>query len=350
MNTTNAKAEELIDLLQHINLINIRVGHGDTWVATPVLYATDKTVDVLIDVGKGRYSFERGDSINFKFQKYGYEYVVEGIIADVSTCDPVTATIEFSSFNRYSNQRRHQRFDTSLRAVIKAENGLTDEVEIKNLSIGGAMVVTSVHIGINTILDIDIFLSSEDHFSVKAMVVRKEGHEGNLSNYGVKFIDQSFESQKVIACQIGEYEKQYLSRLKEYREFTNKAKSYKDTSIAIFSQSIDDSNDIKESLVKLGAENFSVFYNLKFYLDYFEEQRPMVAILDIDEFNSEAGEFIQDICQNFCDIRLVVMLPIEYSQDQGAESGLRIPTNTIVEVMYKPLIFDEFEKKMLEIL
>jgi len=60
-----------------------------------------------------------------------------------------------------------------------------------------------------------------------------------------------------------------------------------DTKIVIFSSDIDESYDIRESLIKLGAENFDVINNFKFYFDYLTEEKPKLVIIDTNTLNDE---------------------------------------------------------------
>jgi len=58
------------------------------------------------------------------------------------------------------------------------------------------------------------------------------------------------------------FEEKYFKSLSIFREYKRTSDMRFDTKIVIFSSDIDESYDIRESLIKLGAENFDVINNL----------------------------------------------------------------------------------------
>jgi len=338
--------KELYNVMQKINLVKVKFACEDMWVVAPVLYSTEKTVEILIDASKISEATKVKDNTILKFQRQGFEYLVSGSISDIISTDLHTVTLKYILAQRVNNQRKYVRFDTNLKVIILKSNGKPIESYAKNISRGGAMLVTCEDIEMNSSIDIKIIFESGNNFNSIAKILRKSPDKDNGYSYGVEFIEINDDNNEIINKEISKYEKEYLKSLSILREYTKKDDICYDTKVSILSYDKDESYEIREVLVKLGAENFDIFHNFKYYADYFIEEKPKIVIADVDEVNSEILEVIENICETFPEMYIVLLLPLSYIEKKEELEG--IPDR--VDVLYKPLIYDEFEKEILKYL
>ncbi len=341
--------DELFGIVQHLNLIRAKFQCNDVWTVYPVLYSSYDSLDILYDPRKNTAPVKVGDKVLFKFQKQGYEYIVDGEADEVSQDNTATITIKFVEAKKYFNLRKHIRFEACLTSQVKG-NCLDDDDQyradwysstVKNLSKGGAMVTTNAGFEIEDTIDIRVSFRSGNCFYSKAKVMRKQVMGNEEFNYGVQFTELTGDNFKILDVEIGELEKAYFSSLREYK----RAESIFDTRFAIFSSDIDESYDIREELVKIGAENFDIINNFKFYYGFLSEEKPKFIIFDSNAMETEVVELIENIRTEFPQVGMLLILPIIYQQAEEYKQFFES-----LDVLYKPLIYNEFEDKIIKYL
>ncbi|OPZ84637.1 MAG: PilZ domain protein [Firmicutes bacterium ADurb.Bin419] len=349
MSVIDVSKDELFGIMQYLNLIRAKFQDNDVWTVYPVLYSSYDSVDIIYDPRKNVVSVQVGHKVLFKFQKQGYEYLVNGEVDEISQDNPSTITIKFIEAKKYFNLRKHMRFESCFTSEVK-HTCLDGAVEprniccsgiIKNLSKGGAMFSTSLDVEINDIIDIRISFESGNYFASKAKVLRKQSVGNEEYSYGVQFIEVSADNLRTLNLEIKKLEKAYFSSLREYK----KSESVFDTRFAIFSFDIDESYDIREELVKIGAENFDVINNFKFYYGFLSDEKPKFIIFDSNVMDDEVVELVEKIRTEFPQVGILLILPIIYQQ---AEEYKQIFDS--LDVLYKPLIYNEFEDKIIKYL
>ena len=340
------KNEELLDVMQHVNLIKIKFGYEDTWTIAPTLYTTEEGIDIVVDSEKKKDTIKSCERVIFKFQRFGYEYLVSGRVVDISLGQHTTATIKYSMVQKYYNLRKHMRFDTNLKISVNTNSETPVESVMRNISRGGAMIVSQEDLEINSLTNLQITFNSGNCFTVIAKVARKSACEANHFSYGLQFVEVSESSSTIINKVILKYEKEYLKSLHILREIVKKKRSYYDAKIMIFSQDEDESYEIREVLVKLGAENFDVLQDVKFYTDLFIEEKPRIIIIDASIIDERITDIVQDINTVFPEIHIILLMPIEYAQ----RNELIDPILGRASALYKPLVYNEFQEEIIKYL
>lgn len=346
MDIVSVNVHELGNVLQYVSLVNVKFGWSDTWIATPVFFASLDSIDVLIDLKKSRYIIEYGEKVVLKFQKMGYEYILHGEIFEVSVCDPATATIKLIDGRRYFNQRRHVRYETELPMVLHAQEGIRGESIGKNISEGGAMFLFDKNIVIGSLIELEVDFGNLGLFRSKGKVLRKIWYDSAYFSYGVQFVDISEENEQVLRRGLSEYEKKYFKSLDELRGVKSHGLQRYETVICIFSVSNRENYDIGENLVKLGAGNFTVFHDFKFYVDYFTEEKPKLAIIEADSIDEKIAQGIMALHSGFPDVKIVIILPVQ----EMCKSSTEVLDLPELDIFYKPLIYNEFEEKIIKYL
>ncbi|MCX8129178.1 MAG: PilZ domain-containing protein [Clostridia bacterium] len=344
MKITIIKPDELCEVMQHLNILKVKFGPMDTWIIAPMLFATEESVDIVVNLDSTSV-FNIEDEVIIKFQRFGYEYIVSGKVAYKGSGQPVVITVKLIMAQRYFNLRKYMRFDTNLKVTLEVKDRLIESIA-KNISRGGAMVVSGADIELNSLISIKITFTSQNSFTATARVLRKsvDGEKG--FSYGIQFVEISEDNNKIFNKEILKYEREYLKTLDILKEYTNKNDSYFDAKISILCYDADESYEIREILVKIGAENFEIFHNFKFYSDFFSEEKPKVVVIDTDNLNDEIAEMLQQLTLGFPDIQIMLLIPL--GDQETEESGNIVPKG--VSVLYKPLIYNEFEKEMLKYL
>jgi hypothetical protein len=343
MKITIIKPDELFETMQQLNLLKVKFGSSDTWIAAPVLFAAQESVDLIINT-ENAVGLQAGEVVILKFQKYGYEYIVSGECAYIRSEDPTLVSVRITMAQRHFNLRKHMRFDTNLKVIIKNAGGHHVESMAKNISRGGAMIVTKADIGMNSPINIQITFQSQNSFNAVAKILRKSSDNENGFSYGIQFEDISEDNSRVFNKEILKYEREYIKTLDILKECINKNDSCFSARISIFSFAADESYEIREILIKMGAENFDVFHNFKFYYDFFVEENPKIVVIDTDMIKTEVLDLLNKINDRFPDIRVVLLTAL--NDAAGNEEIEGIPDG--ITVLYKPLIFDEFEKEIIK--
>lgn len=348
MSVITVNKDELFEIIQYINLIRARIDSDNVWTVYPVLYSGFDSIDIIIDL-KDISQLAVGHKVCFKFQKYGYEYLVDGEVVEINLKSSVTVTIKFLEAKKYYNLRKHIRFEVELCSQIKEIDSKDDTAFIKhcheavvlNLSKGGAMLFTKADFASNRIVEISATFVSGICFATKAQILRKQTVQNKGYNYGVQFFNTSEEDLNNLNAEIAKLEKEYFSSLREYK----KSQSTFDTKFAIFSSDVDESYGIREALVKLGAENFDVVNNFKFYGGFISEEKPKFIILDLSTVDNEVEKLIENIRADFPQMAVLMILPIKYQQDEEFKHFINK-----LDVLFKPLIYNEFEDKIIKYL
>lgn len=340
--------DELFEIVQYINLIRARFDSEDVWTVYPVLYSGFDSIDIISNQTNITH-IAVGNKVSFKFQKHGYEYIVEGEVTEISLKNSATVTIKFCSAKKYYNLRKHMRFEVELCSQISEIDSDDDANNIKqcfsatvfNLSKGGAMVASTADYSVHDIIEFIATFKSGNCFRTKAKILRKQSIKNKGYSYGVQFINTSEEDIKNLNGEIAKLEKSYFSSLRNYK----KSESSFDTKFAIFSTDVDESYGIREALVKLGAENFDIVNNFKFCFGFISEEKPKFIIFDLNTMDEQMDKLIRNIKIDFPQVEIMLILPIEYQQNE--EFSDIINEN---DVLFKPLIYNEFEDKIIKYL
>lgn len=357
MSVISVGKEELFNIMQYTNLVRVRFDNNDVWGVFPILYSSHDGMDVLVDSKSIGYAGDTGNKVVFKFQRQGYEYIVNGEVADKSVDTPSTVTIRYFEAKKYYNLRKHIRFDTELKSEIrknKSDAHPDSEVKhdnlwtgciVRNISKGGAMVISDMELDLNTQVEMKIGFALGEGIEVCGKVLRKSETGSNNFSYGVQFDHVAGSYANILNREITRLEDIYFRSLNVLREYNKSSDSKFDTKLVIFSYDLDESYDIRESLIKLGAENFDVINNFKFYFDYLTEEKPRIIIIDTHVINDEIQNTIRNISADFPQIQVQLILPIELQDDEKLGN---IPEG--VDILFKPLIYNEFEDKIIRYL
>lgn len=346
MDIITVEKNELGYVLQEVTLVNVRFGYCDTWIATPVLFAASGCIEILMDLKKSRYIVEYGEKVMLKFQKMGYEYILNGEIVEMTVSDPATATIEIFDGSKYYNQRRHVRYETDHEVLVLTQAGDYVKSIAKNISEGGVMFLCASDVGLDMLTELEIDFGPFGLFRSKGKILRKSWYDQRQLSYGVQFVDTSEKNEQVLRKGITQYEKEYSRMMNALQPEKGSWKSKYQTAIGIFSLGRQESYEIKESLVKLGAGNFSVFHDFSFYIDFFSDEKPRLAIIEADCLEEELTKNIADLKNSFPAVTVIAVLPVQereaYDHAEAEELGLI--------VVYKPLIYNEFEETIIKYL
>ncbi|MCX7923674.1 MAG: PilZ domain-containing protein [Clostridia bacterium] len=337
---------ELFSVMQYINLVKIKFKGEEAWSVAPVLYVEEDNVVLIAEFLKEEsILIPSGEETLLKFQRQGYEFLVRGETEKNNSFGDNTIAIKFLLAQKYYNLRKYMRFDTDLKADVIVDGGVDSLGTVKNISKGGAMVTTNADIEANSTVNIHIAIKPEGSFRALAKIMRKSQLKDGYS-YGVQFVEISDNNLEIINNVITEYEKSYFKSLNILREYTKKSESYIDTKIAIFSNDAEESYEIREILAKLGAENYDIFHNFRFHIDFFIEEKPKIVIIDGDSVNDDVTDMIENIKVNFPNINVILIIPLSYAEKEG-EIELSV-SNT--NILYKPLICNEFEQEVIKYL
>lgn len=346
MEITIVKGDELFTILQQVNLLKVKFGTDDIWAIAPVLFSAEETVDILLDINHPNYHLTVGQEVMYKFQKNGNEYLISGEILDIIPSTPYIITIRYIRAQKHSNLRKFMRFDSNLKVSIKAKGNHSSENIAKNISKGGAMILSNVQWEVNTTVNLTMTFDSGNSFKAAARIVRKGIAGDHQFTYGIEFIRMTEKDNKIINNEISLYEKEYLKSLNILRAYKKKEEVVFDTPIALLSYEQDESYEIRETLVKMGAENFQVFHKSKYYADFFYNEPPKIVIVDSTEWGEEILGTIQNIVAEFANIYLIFITSLT------AEEKLKTYDfkSHRISVLFKPLIYNEFESEMIKYL
>jgi hypothetical protein len=347
MKTIVVKQKELLEILKRINLIKVNFGRDEIWIIAPVLYTTEDSIDIIADIENSGQFLKLNEKVILKFQKLEYEYLVSGEIIDIIKGLKTTVTIKFSTVRKLYNQRRALRFDINLQTYLSVKQEPAYKGVAKNISRGGAMVITNGDFEINSFVDFNINFKCGE-FKALSKILWKSSYQDNNFSYGMQFIDIADDYAAVINKEMENYEKEYLKSLTMIREFEKKSGTVYKSKVAIFSNDMDVSYEIREALVKIGAENFDVFHDMKFYIDFFMEEKPKVVIIDTNTLDDNIMQFIKKI-KDINDLfvsKIILILPISFAKKKKEIK----PFLENAGVLFKPLIYNEFEKEIVKYL
>lgn len=358
MSVLTVGKDELFEMLQSTSLIKIRFESSDVWDVFPILYASKDNLEILKGEQNICTSGDIGNKILFKFQKQGFEYIVNGKLIDKSGCAPYTLTIMYAEAKKYINIRRFIRFETNLESSIRYDELYTDiikckdrssiqwsECTVRNISKGGALLVSDKEIDYNIILEIKIKFDSGSEFFADVEILRKSYLLGNKFSYGVKFLRMKEDSKRILFNEILKLERAYFNYLNPLKEYTKSSDLRFDTKVIIMSNNPYESHDLSEPLIKIGVENYEVINSFKFYYDFLEEEKPKLIIIDAQTISDEVISLIDNIKADLPGIKILLTLPIQFFD----ESNTRVEVKE-VDILYKPLIYNEFEDKIIKYL
>jgi len=345
MNIIVAEREEFRNVMQNVNLVKIRIGCGNAWEVAPLLYTDENSIDVLLQPKDS--TLQVGEDVVLKFQHLGYEYLVSGNVTGINQDRFSTVTVKYALIQKYHNMRRHMRYDTNLSVVISTGTGACGGSTVKNISRGGAMIISGADISAGTSVELSITFDSGNAFTSIAKVIRKSVCDNGLFGYGVEFTDISPECSRTINREISKYEMEYLKSLDIFREFKKGKSIFFDTRIAILCFDNNDNYSIKEALVKLGAENFEAYHNFRMYAGFFEEEQPKLVIIDAHCFSPDIMETVNFFRSVHPDIPILLVLPVEASKSGETD---KLEGLAGEDILYKPLIYNEFEQAIVKYL
>ncbi|ABN54091.1 MAG TPA: histidine kinase [Hungateiclostridium thermocellum] len=351
MSVISVSKEELFNVMQYTNLVRVRFENDDVWTVLPILYAGEDQVDILVDASKITLPGDVCGKAVIKFQRKGYEYIINGHIDNKSEDAPATVTIKYIDAKKYYNLRKHIRFDVNINSRIKEKDAgqkcesSWKEATVRNISKGGAMFVSNVKLDFNSMIDMKLYFDSSKEFVTSAKILRVSELGNGEFGYGVQFAGMSKENWDILNTELLKFEEKYFKSLSIFREYKRTSDMRFDTKIVIFSSDIDESYDIRESLIKLGAENFDVINNFKFYFDYLTEEKPKLVIIDTNTLNDEVVDTVRNIKTDFPDMHVQIILPIELM-----EEDILGTLATEDEILFKPLIYNEFEDRIIKYL
>ncbi len=340
MSITDIRNDEFFDVLKRTNLVRVRVEGCENWCVAPVLYAGDGVISLLVDYG--RNVSEMGNDVTMKFQKNDYEYIVCGRVIESGASSPVSLIITPLSVHRYCNIRKHIRYDTHLHARVFDGSGVETDCIVKNISRGGIMLLSKTKV-LQKDVKAKIFFESGNSISANTRLARETETDGTYI-YGIGFVEMDEKDRIILNAEIGKLEGEYLKSLNFLKEYINQG-TVIDTEVAVLCTS-DGSMDIRESLTKMGAENFDIFYNYKVYSDFYENEHPKLVIIDAEEINDDVLNAVDNIKSAYAAINQVLIVPME------AESQITLYEELLsdIEIIYKPLVCNEFDETILKYL
>jgi hypothetical protein len=337
--------EEVIDVLHYINLIKIKFEQCDLWYITPVLFAGEDLIEILLGTKNKTTCINLDDSVLFKFQKQGYEYLISGKVDKINKYKFTTITLKIEHGQKYDNMRRYRRFDTELDVIVKTMENTKQLSQVRNISIGGAMVLTSIACKIGSLISLSLKFPSGNTFSASAVIQRKTVISKDVFDYGVQFRGLDKENSKIINKEISKYEMAYFKNMYLLKDYHEEKRELLDNKITIFSYDIDESYTVRENLVRLGAENFEVFHNFKFYVDFFLQEKPEIVIIDSEPLLDDIIEILNGMKSSFSDIKMMLILDNKESENKKLDKFLSDNTK-----LFKPYQKKEFDKKFLKLL
>lgn len=338
--------EQLMDASQHINLVKFKTAATEVWNISPVLYSTLEGIELLLTSQGSEQGVRPGEEVIIKFQRAGFEYLISGEVTNMTSGRPSVLSVGYKLAQRYFNQRKHSRFDTDLKVLIKTKGKQSVVSKARNISRGGAMLMTDADLDADSIISINISFQSGNVFKTDAKIMRKFCENSGKYGYGVQFIGITQNNSKVINKEISLYENEYLKSLTVLRDYNKKGEMRFNTRIAIFSYEPEESYNIREELIKLGAENFDVYHNFKYVSEFFSEEKPDTVVIDACNLEQDVVETIHGIADSFREVKVLLLLPMEYAESTRMEK--EIPSS--VNVLYKPLIRGEFEDGIIKYL
>jgi hypothetical protein len=348
MSIITVNLKDLFNVVQYINMVRIKLENDDSWTIAPVLYSTEESLDILCERAKSWHSINVNEKVIIKFQQLGYEYLINGIISDIGQGSANSISIKYIAAQKCYNLRKFMRFDATLKASIISNDGKAVESKVSNISKGGVMLTTSIDLLIDIKTKIRITFDSGNFFTVTTQIIRKSITKEGVFIYGLQFVELSDYDTKIINTQISEYEREYLKSISMLRYYSNKSEKSYDTRVAIFSyEDIDESYAIREELIKAGVENYDFFYNFNFYVDYFTDEKPKIVFIDAGKIDTELNDFIININKDFPNKIIVLLLPIEFIEKSREIKSVQ---ENVDIILYKPLIFDEFEQAIIKFL
>ncbi|TYQ15081.1 UNVERIFIED_CONTAM: PilZ domain-containing protein [Acetivibrio alkalicellulosi] len=356
MSVVSVNNEEIFSVMQSTNLVRIKFKSIDMWSVMPVLYCDVDNVNLLI--GTSNFVGESIDEnkVLVKFQKQGYEYIINGELIEKNLSSPATITIKYQEAIKYYNLRKSIRFDTNIDGQISymqinsnEEVELANDVEgnclVRNISKGGAMFLSKNELNLSDLIWIKLQFPSRNYVVSKAKVLRKIIADDNTFSYGIQFEQIEDQYKCVFDDEIKKLEKEYFNSLNILRDYKNTTSSNYETKIAIFSYDIQGSYEVREWLIKLGAQNFDVISDLRFYHEYVEEEKPKIIIIDALDINEEIIGIIENINYEYPDTCLLTLLPIELREDKRLNDIKKSS-----DILLRPLIYDEFEGEIIKYL
>ncbi len=347
MNTIFVNKDELFNVLQYINLIKVKFQNENSWKTFPISYATENGVEIISESKRKVQSIAIGQKIECKFQKSGYEYIINGDICELGEEFPAGITIKFSMCMKYYNKRKYIRFDiNSLDAEITQDNMLWHKGYIINLSKGGALFNTDIDLSTKSQTFLKIYFHNNIIFDSPVEIARKINTLKEEYSYGFQFKGINQDNLRILYNEIRKLEMEYFKSLDGLREYIKKSESFYETKIAIISDDIDESYDIRESLTKLGAYNFEILNDLDYYKDFLIDLDPQIIIMDINILSVSTLKVLDVINADLEKCSQFLILPID--QFDKWEEVKKDYKN--FEALFKPLIFNEFEDRILKCL
>jgi hypothetical protein len=346
MDQNAAAVRELNEIMQNVNLVRVSVGCKDIWEIAPVLYCTDGGVELILEK-KEDPSHCVGEGVILKFQRAGFEYLVKARITDISvSANSCSISVVFCEVHKYYNLRKHMRFEAQLNGAVDAgEDGLFHGT-VRNISRGGALIEIHHSLVMEDVITVRIGFEPGRIFQARARVLRRLEQKTGSCQFGLQFLEMTHKNRKLLEEEIFRLEISYLKSIYRLKKYENKSNTYYDTKIAIFSPEEDENCEIREVLIRLGAENFEIFRSLRFHSEYFLEEKPSLLIVEMENDGASALETLVRIRQSFPGLRMILILPLSEEAEVNADRLM----GEGMSVLYKPLIYNEFEQEIIKYL
>lgn len=343
---------EISDILKDVSLIRVRYENEELADINLVFLATEDTIDVLTSGVTARNGVDIGSKVVCKFEHEGYEYIIDGEIANICEYDPPLVSINVLEAKRVKDKRKDIRYETNLKSSLdRADGSRPVRCTVKNISKGGAGILSDDgsidENGAEVYLNINMGRNQTAKF--KARVLRKtEATTGRKKcySYGLQFQDLTHEQ----SCRLTDI----ISGIVEGYE-----KLKRDSAAAISSTALrtagghprvvlvgnnpDVISQMRTCLKSFGIDELSVLQNIVFLRAYLEKEKPKIVIIDRDGSDSSGFEVAAGLAGEYSDIRF--FLVCDYGSDMvQADSGR--PAN--MELLYKPFISSEIEERFIK--
>ena len=198
---------------------------------------------------------------------------------------------------------------------------------------GGALI-SAKELELGGYYDLKIFLNDTEEFLTKVKILRKVIVNDNFE-YGVKFEELTGKNQSILSREIVKFEKKNLD---SFRSMKGNSYNNYDKKINILNYNKIENVDIRETLMKIGAGNYEVLYNFKYYIDFFIFEKPDILIIDTENINDNITNIVSKVKENFQSIIIILVVPFELSDITENNELL----NNII-IIYRPLVYNEFE-------
>lgn len=352
MSVQSVKKTEIVDILKDISLIRVQYGNDQLVDINPVFIASEDTIDILANSGTIRDGVDIGSKVVCKFGHEGYEYIIDGEIANVCVYDPPTVSINVIEAKRVKDMRKDIRYETNLKSSVDMADGSRPiKCTVRNISRGGAGIVSeSADIdrsGAEVYLSIN--LRRNKTVKLKAKVLRKtETTVGGKKyySYGLQFQELSHEQScqltGIISGIVEGYEKLKRDSAAAISSAALRASGGR-SRVVLIGNNPEVTSQIRMCLESLGIDELSVLKDIVFLRTYLEKEKPKIVVIDRDSSDGSGFKDAVTLAGAYPDIRFFLVCDYD---DDGSRTSSEMPTN--IELLYKPFINSEIEERFIK--